>query len=296
MSKQKAIVSGILNINKPPGLTSHDVVDRIRRLVGQQQVGHAGTLDPFATGVLLMLLGRATRLMEYAHALPKTYQAEITLGTSSDTDDVTGQITRRTQIEPPSRERIEEILKTFRGAIQQVPPAWAAVKIKGKKLYEYARAGESVKAQPRTVTIHRLTVRQYTYPKLRLIIECSSGTYIRALARDIGSALDTGAYVSSLERTAIGKFDIRHSIGLDKLSTTNLPSLLQPPKTLLENFPSVKVSPASVVKLKHGQPIGWGTDALPSNTPLALFGQDDDLIGIGYYHPTTSLLHPKKIL
>lgn len=314
-NKQLNNLIGALNINKPAGPTSHDVVKEVRKIIKNAsatsaKVGHAGTLDPFATGVLLVLVGPANRLMEYIHLLPKTYQTEITLGAISDTDDLTGKITRAGKTpgvneKTPDIEEthIQKILKGFVGNTKQTPPSYSAIKIKGKKAYEAARRGSPLKLPSRNITIHNINILKYKYPILELEVTCNSGTYIRSLARDIGTALHTGAYVSKLIRTAIGpvkqfsdqKFNIENSIQLNQLTSKNLLSHLLPPEMLIAHLPSVNLTNANVAQLINGQPIGWGTK-LPANQPLALFNKKHSLVGIGAYNPKTVLLSPTKII
>jgi tRNA pseudouridine55 synthase len=320
MSKLNKNLIGAFNINKPPDITSHDVVLQTRRLLNQienkqgkqaNKVGHAGTLDPFATGVLLILVGPANRLMEYIHLLPKTYQAEITLGATSDTDDLTGKITNSKVKNPEkiTKSKIQETIKKFVGTSQQRPPIFSAKKVDGKKLYEYARAGLSSKALSKagdriqTITIHSINILQYKYPVLELEITCSSGTYIRSLARDIGTTLNTGAYVSKLTRIIIGsvkqsssqQFNIENSIQINQLTNKNALSHLLPPEKLVSHLPSVTLSKNNVAQLINGQSIEWSTK-LSANQPLALFTKKHSIIGIGTYNSKTSLLSPVKIL
>lgn len=226
-----ATMTGFLLIDKPAGMTSHDVVDRIRRWSGERRVGHAGTLDPFATGLLIVGVGReATREFPKLVGLDKTYEAEFVLGASSDTDDVTGSIIPRHRVLAtpgvdtgcwPSEQDIVAALQNFVGEIEQVPPAYSAIKIGGKKMYEAARAGKPLKAEPRKVTIYSIELLEtqqlndLTTQRLSLTIHCSSGTYIRAIARDLGKALGTGGYVQALRRTTIGPFTIKESTDLD---------------------------------------------------------------------------------
>jgi len=207
-------MSGFLLLNKPAGLTSHDVVNRIRAWSKERRVGHAGTLDPFATGLLIVGVGReATREFPKLVGLDKTYEATFVLGASSDTDDVTGNIRPSMIGITPSTEQVTEALQQFIGEIVQVPPAYSAVKIGGKKLYEAARAGKPIEAKPRNVRIYDITdiVMDDRAMTLSCTIHCSSGTYIRAIARDLGRALGTGGYVQTLHRTTIGPFTMEES-------------------------------------------------------------------------------------
>lgn len=218
------ITSGIIIVNKPAGPTSHDVVDEIRKISGIKQVGHAGTLDPFAEGVLIVLIGKATKLQSKFMVMPKIYIATMRLGATSDTYDKTGNIlkTRTQKIgDPTSESLVKSILKQFIGEIEQVPPAFSAIKIKGHKAYELARKGIKPNLQPRKVKIYDIECRKYKWPKLEIEVKCSKGTYIRSLANDIGKKLGCGAYLEKLSRTQIGKFSIDKAIKTTELNSKN---------------------------------------------------------------------------
>ncbi len=205
----------IYNIYKPPGPTSHDVVDQIRKLSGEKRVGHAGTLDPFAEGVLVVAVGREyTKKLGQFLKQDKVYQATIKLGAESDTGDLTGKISETKNSPKPSQKQIEEVLKKFLGEIEQIPPAFSAIKIKGQKAYELARKGIAPDLKPRQVKIYSLKILKYRWPYLEIATKVSSGTYIRSLARDIGQALQTGGYLEKLIRTKVGRFNIKKSLKL----------------------------------------------------------------------------------
>lgn len=278
-------------------MTSHDVVNYVRKITGIRQVGHAGTLDPFATGVLLVAIGKATRLLEYTRDFKKTYLAEFTLGATSDTDDITGQITKFKARNPKqiSKSKIQSILKRFVGPIQQTPPAYSAVKIAGKKLYEYARKGDRVERHPRPVIIYSIKLIYYEYPCLKLEITCGSGTFIRSLARDVGDKLGVGSYVSHLERISIHKFHISEAKALSDLSPVFPTASLLPPERLIEHLPSITLSPADVVKWVQGRGVQTENN-LSANQPIAVFDEVQALVGIGHFDLITRLLHPKKVL
>lgn len=211
-----------LLIDKPQGLTSHDVVDAVRTITGEHRVGHGGTLDPNASGLLVVGVGREStrQLSEIAQHTKKTYEAKIFLGETRDTDDVEGKVlTQNTQV-IPSKEAVQEVLHEFTGEQMQMPPSYSAIKMKGKKAYELARAGKEVTLEPRKVTVYSIELVEYTYPFLKIIVEVSSGTYIRALARDIGKKLGTGAYLKELRRTKIGEFTIEQAKTLDELESS----------------------------------------------------------------------------
>lgn len=213
------MIEGIFLINKPIGITSHDVVDRLRKVTGERRIGHAGTLDPLASGLMLVAIGKefTTQLSRYV-GLNKEYEAELTLGRVSTTQDAEGKLTKVSDAKP-SHGVIEEALKSFIGKQEQMPPAFSAKKIKGKKAYELARAGKEVELKPQRVEIFNIQIFNYDYPKLKIRAEVSSGTYIRSLAHDIGQKLNTGAYLSALVRTKIGDYELVRAITLDEIKS-----------------------------------------------------------------------------
>ena len=208
-------------MDKPAGITSHDVVQRAREIYGERSIGHLGTLDPFATGLLVLLFGRATRLASFLDTEPKVYDAIVTFGTETDTDDATGAVTR--SAEPPSEPDIRALIATFTGAISQVPPAYSAKSVAGVRAYDGARRGEPLELAPVTVTVHQWDVRSIEGGALRAIITCSGGTYIRALARDLGRATSSAAHLSALRRMRIGEFDVGDAYSIDELITEQPP-------------------------------------------------------------------------
>ena len=210
-------------IDKPKGLTSHDVIDRVRAITGEKKVGHAGTLDPNATGLLIVGIERgATKMLGgLSKETTKEYVAEAVLGEERDTDDVEGRVIKKCEDKKPSRIKVEEILSSFIGEYDQIPPAYSAIKLKGKKAYELARKGEKPTLKPRKITIFSIKVKKYEYPKLVFVCLVSSGTYVRSLARDIGKKLLTGAYLGNLRRTKIGKYNVSDAILLENLDSRN---------------------------------------------------------------------------
>jgi len=219
-------MDGFLLIDKPAGMTSHDVVDRLRRVTGERRIGHAGTLDPFATGLLILGIGKATKKLGDLVGLDKSYEATLVLGATSDTFDKEGIITPLLAKErgrgevPPDRSDIDRVLDKFRGEYDQLTPLFSAKKLHGKKLYELARAGTATEEMRpvKRVKISKLEAGEYAWPKLRLTIDCSSGTYIRSLADDIGRELGVGAYVDALRRTSIGPFTVKDALPLPDLT------------------------------------------------------------------------------
>jgi tRNA pseudouridine55 synthase len=246
---------GVLNVNKPAGVTSREAVNRVERLVRPAKAGHAGTLDPLATGVLVICVGQATRLIRFVQQMRKRYLATFLLGHSSETDDIEREPIANPNAFAPMRAMIDEVLPRFIGDIRQRPPSHSAIKIAGRRAYKLARKGADFELAARTVTIHRIDVLRYEYPELDLNIECGSGTYIRALGRDLGGALGTGAVMSALERTAIGPFQVEQSISIDRLSPEELQRHLQPALAAVCDLPLLKLSEAQIVEIRHGRPI-----------------------------------------
>jgi len=218
---------GFILINKPAGITSHDVVDKLREITKIKRIGHAGTLDPFATGLLILGIGREfTKKLSIFQKKDKEYIATLKLSAESDTFDKEGKIVEKKVEKIPERKEIEEVLKSFLGEIEQIPPAFSAKKIKGKKLYELARKGIKVEPKPQRVKIYEISILEYNFPYLKIKVKCSSGTYIRSLANDIGKKLGCGAYVEDLMRTKIGEFSIENAVELSKLTPQNWKNFL----------------------------------------------------------------------
>jgi tRNA pseudouridine55 synthase len=254
------MMEGILNLDKPRGPTSHDIVNRVRALTGIRRVGHAGTLDPLATGVLLVCIGRATRVAEYLVAGRKAYRACVQLGVATDTYDVEGQVVSRVEgVLDASRDRIEAALTDFRGMISQVPPMYSAIKHKGTPLHRLARRGIAVRREPRQVEIFRLELTTWEPPDLTLEIECSPGTYVRSLAHDLGQALACGAHLTGLTRLSSGEFRQEDSVSLEELaraaSEDRWSDLLHPIDAALTHFPKLHLDARAVQKICSGQAI-----------------------------------------
>jgi tRNA pseudouridine55 synthase len=244
-----------LNVDKPAGCTSRDVVSRIDRVTWPAKCGHAGTLDPLATGVLVVCVGQATRLIQYVQQLPKRYEATFLLGRRSPTDDVEGAVELLAGAAEPSREAVEAIIPRFLGAIEQRPPAHSAIKVGGQRAYELARRGKAVDLAARTVTIYRLDIRRYEYPELEMTVECGSGTYVRSLGRDLAAALGTAAVMSALVRTAIGEFRVEDGVRLDGLTAESLPQHLQPALAAVAKLQRIELSEGQLVEIRHGRPL-----------------------------------------
>lgn len=287
---------GVLNIDKPVDMTSHDVVDYVRKLTGERRVGHGGTLDPFATGVLVVAIGKATRLLEYTRALRKTYHAVCMLGATSDTDDRTGKISKfkAQHTKQIPKLNIQTILKQFTGEIEQTPPAYSAVKIQGKKMYELARSGTQVDAKSRHVTVYDIKLLHYKYPELELEITCGSGTYIRAIARDLGKNLGTGGYAKSLRRLAIGDFTAEDAVPLTGLVATNMATHLLPPEGLVSHLPHITLTESQLHGFQQGKQIASIQPSQSTKQPTAIFDEAKNLVGTGIF--TDGHLQPKKVL
>ncbi|HEX8917215.1 MAG TPA: tRNA pseudouridine(55) synthase TruB [Chloroflexota bacterium] len=249
------MINGVLPVDKPAGWTSHDVVARVRRLVGQRQIGHAGTLDPLATGVLLLVLGQATRLSQYLMQSTKVYCAEVVLGVTTSTDDAESPILERTDASHISLEAVEHALAGLRGEIRQVPPRFAAIRQKGEKLYVLARRGEGVEPEPRPVVIYRIDVVRWLPPRVRLRIQCGPGTYMRSLARDIGASLEVGAYLHSLRRVQSGRFVADNCVSLkDLCDAESVQKCILPPEYAVADWPVVVLSDDECAAVRMGQP------------------------------------------
>ncbi len=268
-------LDGILVVDKPIGPTSHDVVGLVRRLAATKRVGHGGTLDPFASGVLPVFLGKATRVVEYHLADRKAYRATVCFGAASTTDDLEGELTPA-EGPGPDREAIEAALPRFLGEIRQRPPAYSAIKVGGRRAYAMARAGQTVELAERTVTIEALDLVEWDgsdpdRPIAILDVGCSAGTYIRALARDLGETLGSAAYLGALRRTAAGTFQASDAVGLDDVRAAaadgpaGLVPLLRPIDEGLDDFPAVTLSAAEVAAISRGQAIRPAT-GIPDGT------------------------------
>ncbi len=243
---------GFLNVNKPPGVTSRDVVNHVQRLIRRVKAGHAGTLDPLATGVLVVAIGPATRLIEYVQQSTKQYRGEFLLGRESDTEDVEGTVRMLADPPQPPYEEIEAILPQFTGRILQRPPAYSALKVGGKRSYDLARAGKAVDLAPRQIEIYSMRVVTYKYPRLTLDVTCGSGTYIRSLGRDMAEALGTAAVMAALVRTAVGAFTLSEAIALDEISRESIPRQLRPAREAVAHLPQVILNDADTQQISRG--------------------------------------------
>jgi tRNA pseudouridine55 synthase len=290
-------LNGLLNINKSKGMTSHDVVARVRKLLNQKRVGHAGTLDPLASGVLPVCVGQATRVAEYLSESGKAYQAEIVFGTATDTYDAEGTVTATASTAELTPNTIEEVLKHFRGPLMQYPPRFSAIKIQGQPAYKRARAGETIELEPRHVVIYTLEIIAWVPPQLTLTIECSKGTYIRSLAHDLGIQVGCYAYLASLVRTRSGPFILAESISLEQLAeavkTGSILSYMFPTDKAIEQYPVIELDSETVEHVKHGNAF---SHIRANNTGLArVYDGNRTLIAIAEWDEERQVWQPRKV-
>ncbi|MGC8837126.1 MAG: tRNA pseudouridine(55) synthase TruB [Anaerolineae bacterium] len=293
-------VSGFLNVHKPAGPTSHDVVDRIRRHTGVRRVGHGGTLDPFATGVLVVCLGKATRLAEFLIGSPKEYRAVVELGRSTDTYDRTGQVTAERDPSGVTREQVEAALARFRGRVLQTPPPFSALKKEGVPLYRLARAGRPVQPAPREVEIARVDLVAWDPPHLTLEVACSAGTYIRSLAHDLGQALGCGAHLVDLVRLRSGRFRLEEAVPLEAILAAGPEEWqrwLLPLEVAVEHLPRVDLEAREVRRLSQGQPVAVkGAFSAPPGDLARGHGPEGRLVALLRLDPGGPSWLPYKVL
>lgn len=279
---------GFLNLDKPAGMTSHDLVNRVRRLTRQRRIGHAGTLDPAATGVLVIGLGQATRLIEYVQEeTEKRYLATIQLGQTTSTDDAEGAVTDTQPIPTLSAEAIHQLLQQFIGTLQQTPPAYSAIHIDGQRAYDLARRGVAVDLPPREVVITQITLLWWNQSQLHLDIVCGKGTYIRSLARDIGITLGCGAHLANLRRTAVGSFTIDRAITLEQLE--HQPIMPETPTIALSAWSHITVDAAQIQAIRYGQSI------LLESQAERLYALDSDGTLVALLAPDQDRWRPTKV-
>lgn len=297
----KNAISGVLVIDKPIGMTSHDVVNAVRFGTGIRRAGHTGTLDPRASGVLVILVGPAVRLSEYVSASDKRYQAIIRMGASTDTFDADGRFTR--QVQPAinvTEQQFEDALKNFVGEIEQTPPPYSAVKVRGRRAYDMARRGEPVALPPRKINVYHLEVLEWAPPEVVVDVHCSSGTYVRSLANDLGEKLGTGAYLVGLRRTKSGRFSLRDATPLRKLQEAfragNWYQYLIPAAEALGDWPAVDLDPDEVEAVKHGHRIPANPADRPGlNNLVRGVSMAGELVSLMELDSTTSEWQPKKV-
>lgn len=296
-------LTGLFCVAKPAGITSRAVVDELSRLTRSRRVGHAGTLDPLATGVLLVCLGPATRLVSLAQSLPKRYLARFELGKVSDTDDCTGEVTVVEHAPLPNRDDLERLLPRYTGVISQVPPQYSAIKLGGQRAYDLARQGQQAPLEPRPVEVHALHLRAFESPFFELEIECGSGTYVRSIGRDLGRDLGCGAVMTNLERTAIGPFTLARAVTLESLDRQSWREALLPPVEIVAHFPRHTCSDTDLDLLAEGRPVPLDSNSLAGLTrevtesPLrvALVSRSGDLLSVGEVPPGLSVVQPRLV-
>lgn len=298
-------MDGVLVVAKPAGPTSHDIVGLVRRLAATPRVGHGGTLDPFASGVLPIFLGRATRLAEYHLGEAKAYRATVCFGASSTTDDLEGELTPVTR-PAPGREAVETALETLRGPIEQVPPTYSAIQVEGRRAYAMARAGEAPALRPRSVTIERLALVEWDAsdpirPVAVVEVECSAGTYVRALARDLGTAVGSAAYLGALTRTASGRFTLADAVTVEAVRAAAsegpdaLRALLRPVDAGLEAWPAVRLDATELADVTRGRFVRPRDPAArPSDGPVRLLDASGRMVAVASWHD--GRIAPRKVL
>jgi tRNA pseudouridine55 synthase len=307
-------MDGVLGIDKPSGPTSHDIVARARHILDHARIGHTGTLDPFATGLLVLLVGRATRLAQFLTGLEKEYLAVIRLGYATDTGDVTGKpiTTSPAQDEKAiwTNEQINAALDSLRGEIEQVPPMYSAKKQAGRKLYELARAGKEVERKPVRIRIFEFEATPHggqwlkdnldgTFD-LEVRVVCSAGTYVRTLAEDFGKQLNVGAHLAELRRTRVGDFLISNAKTLDQVKISvaeeSIGSILQKPDEALSRLPFVDLTDDEVQKVRNGVNIARAEDAWNEGERVRLRGRNSNLIAVGVFDSVSGVLHPDVVM
>lgn len=304
-------MNGVMCIDKPAGLTSHDVVARARHILNHKRVGHAGTLDPFATGLLVLLVGRATRLTQFLTGLEKEYEAIIRLGFATDTADVTGKpLSDSKGAQNWTRDQIEAALASLRGDIDQVPPMYSAKKQGGRKLYELARKNEEVERQPLRVCIHEFEPIKPSGEWLKdnldgtfdfeVRVVCSSGTYVRTLAEDFGKQLGVGAHLAELRRTRVGDFSIDEARTLVQLKTSaaeeSLGKVLYKPDAALSRLPAIDVGDEDLRRVRHGVNVPVSEKSWTEGERVRIRDAAGNLVAVGTFNSETKMLHPAVVL
>lgn len=288
-------LEGIVNVNKHPGPTSHDVVRHLRRLTGEKRVGHTGTLDPTAAGVLPVCVGRATRAAEYVLQMDKSYRAEITLGAATDTEDASGRITAEKDVPPLDEHTVSGVLSQFLGPVWQCPPMYSAVRSKGLRLYELARRGEYVAREARLINIYRLQLLELSAGRIVFDVTCSRGTYVRTLCVSIAEKLGTCGHLSSLLRTAVGPFLLAKAYTVKELDTLaangRLGEVLLPVDTALQHLPACILKTDSAAMITTGRPVP--AEKLPENSLCRLYHESGRFLAVARY--SGKQLHPEKV-
>lgn len=291
-------MDGVLNVNKPSGMTSHDVVLHIRRILKEKRIGHAGTLDPLATGVLVLCIGKATRIARYLEAGEKEYQAVMRLGITTDTLDAEGRVLATKTYAAPDRSALVQVMQRFVGTIMQRPPAFSAVKIAGVPSYKLAREGRTEPNKPRPVTIHAIELTAYDDPFVRMTVSCSKGVYIRSLCADIGDALGFGAHVTSLKRIRSGRFSIVNALTLEDLAGLAAAGTVGTAVTTIDDaladFPCIRLAGAEATRVANGGRISCPASGTNNrNGPVRLHDPLDRLLAIA--HLDEGIIKPELV-
>lgn len=296
-----SLFHGLLVLDKPAGMTSREAVDRaLGWFPSGTRIGHTGTLDPLATGVLVLTVGIATRLAEYVQRMEKTYRTTIRLGATSASDDAEGTITPTPAVEIPDREAVPQVVKEFVGEIDQVPPAFSAVNVTGQRAYRLARRGKEITLSPRPIRIYAIDVLAYDYPRLELEVRCGKGTYIRSLARDLGRRLGCGGYVEALRRTRVGPFAVEDGIAIETDANTVAGRLL-PLCAAVSGMPRLVLNKAEADQLRQGRKLPLADLEVPlpasnQNIDVAVFDSDAHFFAVAVLDFERQLLRPMKVL
>ncbi|MCY7346581.1 MAG: tRNA pseudouridine(55) synthase TruB [Pyrinomonadaceae bacterium] len=311
------MIDGILIVDKPENFTSHDVVARLRRILKTKRIGHTGTLDPFATGVLVMLVGKATRLAQFLDKDAKEYEAVVRFGCATDTGDRTGELRiTNYELRDFSEDELETVLVNFRGEIEQTPPMYSAKKVDGVKLYELARKGVEIERKPVKISIYELETisppgtqsgteekTKNQKPKTKdhaLRVKCSAGTYIRTLAEDIGRKLEVGAHLAELRRTKAGKFDLAKAVTIEELETivfeNRLDEVLISMNEAVSHLPPVVLSAQEIEDTSHGKRLNLANDDWADNQTVRMIDEAENLIAVGFYIKAENFIQPKLVL
>lgn len=261
---------GLLLVDKPAGMTSHDAVNRVRRALGERRIGHAGTLDPFATGLLVMMVGRATRLLPYVEGEPKVYEARIRFGFATDTDDLTGAPVASAPL--PGRDAVADGIARLTGTIDQLPPAYSAKQVAGRRAYAAARLGETLALAPSKVDVHEWRVLRFDGEELDVVVTVGGGTYVRALARDLGASVGSAAHLTKLRRIRSGVASVEQAVALDDVAR----QALRAPLDAMPSLPRVPLNPAELGRVGHGMPVA----AVGSARRCALVDGDGELVAV----------------
>ncbi len=292
---QRIMSCGFLTIDKPAGMTSRRVVDVVAKLVRPDRAGHAGTLDPLATGVLVVAVGRATRLISHVQAGLKVYRARFLLGRRSETDDTSGEIELVDPQPAFGLDALTMAVRTFVGRVAQVPPRYSAIKVDGRRAYDLARAGKDFSLSSRVVEVHSIEVTRWDSPELELEIHCGSGTYVRSIGRDLGIRLGCGAVMSGLVRTRVGPFTLDASIALEDLHEESTRGSLQSPLRAVAELPRQSLGAEDVVDVVHGRRVSWRGEILEDRCEVVLVDSTGQLVALGEFRAETNECAPRHV-